>query len=162
MASFGDVSHRMRRATPSNAGACEQDDQPRRGFRAGLGQSWYATRRVSSALVAWLVFPALPDRTRTVTTVLTGVELAGCGEDGSTAARQEEVRLAGAEVMPFDPGKTKHSFVKTDDGGVQTVVSLDVDDAGQIRLVREHLFEIRDEFSAGRVLVSLSLSPRRG
>jgi hypothetical protein len=82
--------------------------------------------------------------------LLTGVGLAGCGDDGVTDSRQVEVREAGASVMPFDLDKTKHSFVKTDDGGVQTVITLDRTDTEQVALVREHLLEIRDEFSAGR------------
>jgi hypothetical protein len=82
--------------------------------------------------------------------LLTGVGLAGCGDDGVTDARQVAVREAGASVMPFDLDKTKHSFVKTDDGGVQTVITLARNDTKQVALVREHLLEIRDEFSAGR------------
>jgi hypothetical protein len=78
--------------------------------------------------------------------------LAGCstGSDTSTAARQEQVRQAGASVMPFDLDKTQHSFVKTDDGGVQTVLAIDSADEDQVRLVREHLSEIRGEFAAGQ------------
>lgn len=82
--------------------------------------------------------------------LLLGLGIFGCGGDGSTTDRQTEVREAGAEVMPFDLDKTRHSFVKTDDGGVQTVVALDASDTDQVSLVREHLSEIRDEFAAGR------------
>lgn len=77
--------------------------------------------------------------------VLFGLTGCGAGPD-----RQEQVREAAATVMPFDLDKTKHSFVKTDDGGVQTVVSLDVNDVEQVALVRGHLLEIREAFSAGR------------
>ena len=73
------------------------------------------------------------------TVLLAGVGLAGCGADGSTTTRQWEVREAGAEVMPFDLDKTKHSFVKTDDGGVQTVSTLTKNYTEQVALVREHL-----------------------
>jgi len=52
--------------------------------------------------------------------------------------------------MSFDLDQTEHSFVKSDDGGVQTVIALDASDVGQVRLVREHLQEIQVEFSAGR------------
>lgn len=45
----------------------------------------------------------------------------GCGTESD---RQGQVREAGAAVMPFDLGKTKHSSVKTDDGGVQAAASL--------------------------------------
>jgi len=52
--------------------------------------------------------------------------------------------------MPFDLDRTRHSFIKTGSGGVQTVVALDADDEEQVRLVRGHLEEISVEFAAGR------------
>lgn len=76
-----------------------------------------------------------------------GVLIVGCG---GRLDRTDVVRETGQAVMPFDLEKTKHSFVKTDDGGVQTVISLDPTDTEQVRLVRGHLLEIREEFSAGR------------
>jgi hypothetical protein len=81
---------------------------------------------------------------------VTALLLAACGADTSVTERQGEVRDAGAKVMPFDLDKTKHSFVKTETGGVQTVIALDPTDVEQVRLVREHLEEISVEFAAGR------------
>jgi predicted small lipoprotein YifL len=78
--------------------------------------------------------------------------LAGCGTSGTTTApadRQSQVRDAGASVMPFDLNKTMHSFVKNDGGGMETVVSLDVNDSEQIDLVRSHLNEVSVAFAAG-------------
>jgi hypothetical protein len=75
---------------------------------------------------------------------------AGCGADDNASNRQSQVREAGAAVMPFDLDETKHSFVKTSDGGVQTVVALDSQDTEQVGLVREHLADIRTEFAEGR------------
>lgn len=65
------------------------------------------------------------------------------------AARQAEVRELGEQVMPFDLDATRHSFVSTDDGGVQTVLALDVYDDEQIALVRQHLTEIAADFGGG-------------
>jgi hypothetical protein len=75
---------------------------------------------------------------------------AACGADTSVTERQGEVRDAGTEVMPFDLDQTKHSFVKTETGGVQTVIALDPTDVEQVRLVREHLEETSVAFAAGR------------
>lgn len=91
-----------------------------------------------------------PHRLLLLAAPLVLVGISACSSDSSISARQAEVRDAGSEVMPFDLDKTKHSFVKTDDGGVQTVLALDVADDVQISLVREHLYKIREEFSAGR------------
>jgi hypothetical protein len=85
-----------------------------------------------------------------VPVVLLGVGLSGCGSGATTAARQAEVREAGTAVMPFDLDKTRHSFVKVDDGGVQTVIALDASDTEQVALIRAHLVEVRDAFAAGR------------
>lgn len=77
--------------------------------------------------------------------------VSACAPDASSLEdRQTSVRAVGAEVMPFDLDKTKHSFTKTENGGVQAVVALDPTDAEQVRLVREHLQEISIEFAAGR------------
>ena len=66
------------------------------------------------------------------------------GEDG-LKARQEDVAERGALVMPFDLEATTHVFTRTDEGGVQTVVSDDASDQEQIALIRGHL---RDEVAA--------------
>jgi hypothetical protein len=64
-------------------------------------------------------------------------------------SRQAEVSVRGAEVMPFALKATTHIFTKTDDGGVQQVVAKDPQDTEQIRLIREHLQQIADQFKAG-------------
>jgi hypothetical protein len=87
-----------------------------------------------------------------VVTFASVTTLASCGASGAdtaTADRQSQVRDAGASVMPFDLNKTMHSFVKNDAGGIETVVSLDVNDSEQVDLVRSHLNEISVAFAAG-------------
>jgi hypothetical protein len=64
-------------------------------------------------------------------------------------ARQAEVATRGAEVMPFSLAATRHIFTKTDVGGVQRVVARKTGDAAQVRLVRQHLREIRSQFRQG-------------
>lgn len=51
--------------------------------------------------------------------------------------------------MPFDLKATLHIFTETGDGGVQRVVARNPDDAGQARLVRQHLQELRGQFLRG-------------
>ncbi len=51
--------------------------------------------------------------------------------------------------MPFDLNATTHRFTKSSDGGVQTVTANDASDQTQVRLIREHLLEERDNFSQG-------------
>lgn len=63
--------------------------------------------------------------------------------------RQEMIHVRGAHVMPFDLNKTKHFFKKTDDGGLETVLSLDPNDSHQIMLIQLHLQEEADKFSKG-------------
>lgn len=65
------------------------------------------------------------------------------------AQRQRAVAERGADVMPFDLKATTHIFTKTPKGGVQQVITKQVDDAAQIRLTRAHLKSIADEFSRG-------------
>ena len=65
------------------------------------------------------------------------------------AQRIDDVARRGAEVMPFDLKATTHIFTRTPDGGVQSVVAKDPQDAGQVRLIRSHLKDIRAQFLAG-------------
>ena len=55
----------------------------------------------------------------------------------------------GSHVMPFDLEQTTHVFSKTEDGGVQQVIVKDPDNAEQIKLIRQHLTKISDEFKRG-------------
>ncbi|MDN0085529.1 aspartate carbamoyltransferase [Crenobacter sp. SG2305] len=63
--------------------------------------------------------------------------------------RQAEVSARGALVMPFELKATTHIFTKTQDGGVQQVVTKKAGDEHQIHLIREHLALIADHFSKG-------------
>lgn len=65
------------------------------------------------------------------------------------AHRQAEVARLGADVMPFRLKATTHVFTKTDRGGVQQVVAKDAADVQQVKLVREHLRDIRLQFLKG-------------
>ena len=60
------------------------------------------------------------------------------GEHNSAHDRQAAVAKRGSQVMPFDLERSTHRFVKTADGGLQTVVS-DDGDPKQIALIRDHL-----------------------
>lgn len=79
------------------------------------------------------------------------VVLVGCQSQSvepAAPARLAEVAHRGAEVMPFDLERTTHIFEKTDNGGLQQVIS-DDDDAAQIELIRAHLAEETERFSQG-------------
>lgn len=71
------------------------------------------------------------------------------GAFAADARRQAEVATLGADVMPFSLQATTHIFTKTAEGGTQRVVAKSAADATQVRLVREHLHEIRHEFMKG-------------
>ena len=63
-------------------------------------------------------------------------------------SRQDEVADRGASVMPFDLERTTHIFEKLDSGGLQQVLSDDLD-ADQIGLIQSHLSEEALLFSQG-------------
>lgn len=63
--------------------------------------------------------------------------------------RQAEVARRGVDVMPFSLAATVHTFTKTDTGGVQQVVARVASDSAQVKLVRQHLREIREQFLKG-------------
>ena len=67
----------------------------------------------------------------------------------SDGQRQADVARRGQDVMPFDLGATTHVFTKAAQGGVQQVVVKDANDATQVRLTRQHMREIRDQFLKG-------------
>lgn len=66
-----------------------------------------------------------------------------------TPTRQEVIAKRGADVMPFSLKATTHVFTKTETGGVQKVIAKNPDDAVQVRLTREHLKDIVDQFAKG-------------
>ena len=63
--------------------------------------------------------------------------------------KQAEVAARGKDVMPFSLTATMHVFTKTAEGGVQQVVAKISANADQVKLVRQHLLEIRDQFLKG-------------
>lgn len=65
------------------------------------------------------------------------------------AQRQAEVAKKGKDVMPFTLSATKHIFTKTAEGGIQRVIAKKSTDAVQVKLVRKHLKEIREQFLRG-------------
>lgn len=65
------------------------------------------------------------------------------------AQRQSEVAERGKDVMPFSLPATTHIFSKSAEGGVQQVIAKKVDDTAQVKLVRQHLKEIRAQFLKG-------------
>jgi hypothetical protein len=67
----------------------------------------------------------------------------------AAANRLDEVEQRGREVMPFSLEQTVHVFTKTEQGGTQQVLAKDDAEAGQIRLIREHLRRISARFARG-------------
>jgi hypothetical protein len=63
--------------------------------------------------------------------------------------RQAEVSQRGKDVMPFSLAATTHIFTKNDQGGIQIVVAKNSSDTAQVKLVRQHLQEIRGQFLKG-------------
>lgn len=65
------------------------------------------------------------------------------------ATRQADVAQRGKDVMPFDLKATSHIFTKNGAGGIQRVVAKKVSDAAQVKLLRQHLREIKVQFGTG-------------
>jgi hypothetical protein len=65
------------------------------------------------------------------------------------AQRKAEVSNRGKDVMPFALTATTHIFTKNAEGGLQRVVAKKSSDKTQVKLVRQHLKEIRDQFLQG-------------
>lgn len=65
------------------------------------------------------------------------------------AQRQAEVAKRGKDVMPFSLTATTHIFTKGPEGGVQRVIARQSSDTAQVKLVRMHLQEIREQFLKG-------------
>jgi hypothetical protein len=64
------------------------------------------------------------------------------------AQRQQDVRQAGAEVMPFSLERTVHVFEKNDAGGLQRVLVRGAADEAQQQMIRMHLHQIAESFVA--------------
>jgi hypothetical protein len=67
----------------------------------------------------------------------------------AVAQRQAEVSQRGKDVMPFRLPATAHIFTKSAEGGIQRVVVKKSSDTTQVKLVRKHLQEIREQFLKG-------------
>lgn len=67
----------------------------------------------------------------------------------ASEARLNEVAERGSHIMPFNLEQTTHVFSKTEKGGLQQVVVKDPNNAAQIKLIREHLSKISNEFKHG-------------
>lgn len=65
------------------------------------------------------------------------------------AQRQADVATRGKDVMPFSLKATTHVFTKTAEGGTQRVVAKAALDSVQVKLVRQHLKEIQQQFRQG-------------
>lgn len=65
------------------------------------------------------------------------------------AQRQTDVATRGKDVMPFSLKATTHVFTKTAEGGTQRVVAKAALDSVQVKLVRQHLKEIQQQFRQG-------------
>lgn len=78
-----------------------------------------------------------------------GMDHAAHMAEMAKAQRQAEVSHRGKDVMPFSLPATTHIFTKTADGGIQQVVARKATDTAQVKLVRQHLREIREQFLKG-------------
>jgi hypothetical protein len=83
------------------------------------------------------------------TTLVLLVSVGGNLARAADISRQEDVAKRGAVVMPFDLNSTVHIFTKTANGGIQKIITRKPNDEVQVRLVRNHLKEIADQFSKG-------------
>jgi len=72
----------------------------------------------------------------------------GNGHHAATAPEQQMAARA-QQVMPFDLHRTMHTFTKTSEGGVQTVVVVDPRDTHDLALIRDHLIEEARHFKKG-------------
>lgn len=84
---------------------------------------------------------------RLLIVILTIVAIAPCyAVNKASEKRLDEVAQRGSHVMPFDLNLTTHIFSKTAKGGVQKIIVKNPQDHDQVRLIREHLAKISDEF----------------
>lgn len=78
-----------------------------------------------------------------------GMDHAAHMAEMAKAQRQADVASRGRDVMPFSLRATRHVFTRTPQGGVQQVVARKTADNAQVKLVRQHLREIREQFLEG-------------
>ncbi len=67
-------------------------------------------------------------------------------QEKASEQRLDEIVQRGKHVMPFDLTQTTHIFSKTDNGGIQQVVVKNPANTEQIKLIRQHLSEITEDF----------------
>jgi hypothetical protein len=67
------------------------------------------------------------------------------GPSGADAAMQARA----SAIMPFDLNHTKHTFTKTDSGGIEQVIVNDPGDATNLALIRSHLAKEAELFRSG-------------
>lgn len=72
-------------------------------------------------------------------TVIVLVGVAGWYVLAREDSAQDPMTARAEQVMPFDLTRTTHTFTKTDDGGVETVVVNDPTDGRNLALIRSHL-----------------------
>ncbi|MEL0083543.1 MAG: aspartate carbamoyltransferase [Gammaproteobacteria bacterium] len=87
----------------------------------------------------------------TVASLLIGLSVAvpALAVEKASEQRLDEVAQRGSHVMPFNLEQTTHVFSKTEKGGLQQVIAKDDSNIDQIRLIREHLSKISQEFKQG-------------
>jgi hypothetical protein len=96
-----------------------------------------------------------PGRWRRATTagvigfIVIGLIAAGCALVDRSRSEQVGMDARAVEVMPFDLDATRHTFTKTDQGGVEQVVVIDPTDTRNIDLIRSHLQFEATEFGKG-------------
>lgn len=78
---------------------------------------------------------------------------AGClavfAQEPKSESREALVEQRGRKIMPFDLEQTLHIFSKTDQGGLQQVITKNADNKQQIALIRAHLSKIAKQFNQG-------------
>jgi len=85
-----------------------------------------------------------------VATFAAGCSSAKSASVASSSSRPNQAMAStAAEVMPFDLNATTHTFAKTAQGGVETVVADDPGDGKNIALIRSHLAKERDKLAQG-------------
>ena len=81
--------------------------------------------------------------------LFTSLILTSHAEEKASEARLDEITRQGAQIMPFSLEQTVHVFSKKKNGGLQQVVVKDQANLEQIRLIREHLSTIAQDFKQG-------------
>lgn len=81
--------------------------------------------------------------------IASAVTISAHAMERASDQRLDEVARRGSHVMPFDLEQTTHVFSKTEKGGLQKVFAEDSSNIEQIKLIREHLSKISQEFMHG-------------